>query len=90
MNTEGRRRALGPGDGFCGWQRAVQRYGAEGKVRAVAGRLGAREAIMYGELCGGLYRHPGVRKVEGAVGVQGESCIQNPSCRQKKTALKPL
>ena len=69
--TGSRRRALGPKDEFCGWQRVMQRYGAEEKVRAVARRLGAREAIMYGELCGGLYRHPGVPRVEGAVRVQG-------------------
>ena len=53
MDAESRRRALGPGDGFCGWQRVMQRYGAEGKVRAIAGRLGAREAIMCGSCAAG-------------------------------------
>ena len=69
-NAEGRRRALGPGDGFCGWQRVMRRYGAEGKVRAIAGRPWAREAIMYGELCGGLCRRPGFPRADGAVRVQ--------------------
>ena len=69
--TGTRNRELKPDEDFCGWQRVMAKLDVERKLREVKAMLGCSEVIMYGELCGGLYRHPDVPQVREAVRIQG-------------------
>ena len=69
--TGTRNQELKPEDDFCNWQKVMKKYDVERKLRIIKEKLNASEVVMYGELCGGLYRHPDVPRVEGAVRIQG-------------------
>jgi Rnl2 family RNA ligase len=53
-------------DNFYRWQYIMQKLDVEKKLRSLKA-----PCILYGELCGGLYRHPDVQKVDCAVRIQG-------------------
>jgi len=68
---------------FQGWQRAMKNEDVENKLRKMkeliknsvyTGFVSTPDKMsmtVYGELCGGFYRHPDVEKVKGAVKIQG-------------------
>lgn len=68
---------------FQGWQRAMKNEDVESRLRKMKEYIfensdfnfGIAEKkfclTVYGELCGGFYRHPDVEKVKGAVKIQG-------------------
>lgn len=69
--TGTRNQELKPDDDFCNWQKVMEKLGVEEKLRKIKQKLGVSEVTMYGELCGGLYRHLDVPKVDGAIRIQG-------------------
>ena len=64
---------------FQGWQRAMRNEDVENKLRKMKELIAAEcfedpepfALTVYGELCGGFYRHPDVEKVKGAIKIQG-------------------
>lgn len=75
---------LGRDANFQGWQRAMKNEDVENRLRKMKeyirntvylGFVSANPErfcmTVYGELCGGFYRHPDVEKVQGAVKIQG-------------------
>ena len=61
-----RNRELNPEEDFSGSRRVIERYGLVEKLRSIG-----KPARLFGELCGGIYRHPDVQPVKGAVRIQG-------------------
>ena len=66
-----RNQELSVNSDFSNWQNVMKKYDVERKIRKIKAELGASKLIVYGELCGGLYRHPDVPKVPNAVRIQG-------------------
>ena len=64
--TGTRNAELKPDDEFYRWQHVMEKLGVEEKLRSLK-----VPCTLYGELCGGLYRHPDVKRVDGAVRIQG-------------------
>ena len=58
-------------ENFSGCQEVLKRYDVERKLRKLLRELGCESILFYGELCGGLYRHPEVPIDKGAVRIQG-------------------
>lgn len=66
-----RNREIQPNEDFQNWQRPIERMNVVSKIRQIKAELGAKTVLIYGELCGGLYRHPEVAVVKDAVRIQG-------------------
>ena len=64
--TCSRNRQLTAGEDFCGSLRVIEKMDIEAKLKSLG-----KPVRIYGELCGGLYRHPAVAPVKGAVRIQG-------------------
>lgn len=69
---------LGRGDVFQGYERAMRNMNVETNLRKMKDIIKSDFNIfckfglrVFGELCGGYYRHPAVEKVKGAVKIQG-------------------
>lgn len=73
-----RTRLLGENADFQGYERAMRNMSVESNLYKIKEQIKSDLNILspfglrvYGELCGGMYRHPDVEKVKGAVKIQG-------------------
>lgn len=70
--TFGKRTAeLSDVEQFNRWQNVMEKLDVKNKLFQIRNELGAKNLIIYGELCGGLYRHPDVPIVRDSVRIQG-------------------
>ena len=73
-----RSQLLGRDDTFQNYRKAMQNEDVENKLRLIKANIAQSFPVpekfvftVYGELCGGMYRHPDVEKVKNAQRIQG-------------------